>query len=274
MNSAKTPIILKSMKRIKTSYQDLREIFKHGITVSHISEKLVSCRADEDAASVKKRMRDLDFDVMGLEKDGAMYGYIRQIELETGLCGEYQHTFRPSELVAESTPLLDILTILRDRTRVFVLTCNRVTGIVTRGDMQKAPVRMFLFGLVTLLEMHLLRLIQIYYPDDSWKEFLTENRLNKAMNLQKEREERKEALDLADCLQFCDKRDLIIRNQKVCDKIGYAPEDLNDLLKKAEKTRDKLDHVQNLVTGTSWEEIIDFTEKMTSLLECCEGVKE
>jgi len=262
------------MKRIKTRYQYLRDIFKHGITVRHISEELKSCRADEDAASVKERMRGLDFDVMGLEKDGMVSGYIKQMELKTGLCGEYQHTFRPSELVAESTPLLDILTILRDRTRVFVLTCNRVTGIVTRGDLQKAPVRMLLFGLVTLLEMHLLRIIQIYYPNASWKEFLTENRLKKAMDLQKGREKRNEALDLADCLQFCDKRELMVRNRKGCDKIGYAPEDLNDLLKKAEKTRDKLAHAQDLVRGTSWEEMIDLTEKMESLLERLECIEK
>jgi len=263
-----------SMKRIKTSYQDLKEIFKHGITVRHISERLKSCRADEDAASVKEGMSGLDFDVMGLEKDGAVYGYIRQVELKTELCGEYQHTFRPSELVAESTPLLDLLTILRDRARVFVLECNRVTGIVTRGDLQKAPSRMLLFSLVTLLEMNLLRLIRNCYTDDSWREFLTEKRRNKAMELHREREKRNEALDLADCLQFCDKRELIIRNQNLCDKIGYAPEDLNDLLKNAEKTRDKLAHAQDLVTGTSWEEIIDLTEKMQLLLERCEGIEK
>ena len=46
---------------------------------------------------------------------------------------------------------------------------HQVGAIVTRADLQKAPVRLFLFGMITLIEMHFLRIIRDRFEDDSWK---------------------------------------------------------------------------------------------------------
>ncbi len=265
------------MKQLKSTSQDLRDLFEHSITVKHVAEKLKSCKAHDDAAVIKKCMEKLDFDVMGIEDEGAVYGYVEQSKLETGQYMKYQRIFHPSELIAESTPLIDILPILRDKPRVFVLDRNKVTGIITRGDLQKAPVRLLLFGLVTLLEMHLLHLVRIYYPSDSWQGFLKDTRLEKAKGLLARRSERNEAIDLADCLQFCDKRDLILRNQQIRERIGLKSKEDEEagehLLQSAEELRDKLAHAQDIVTGTTWPEIIDLAEEIEVLLKRCEEIE-
>lgn len=265
------------MKQLKSTSQDLRDLFERSITVKHVAEKLKSCKAHDDSTVVRKLMEKLDFDVMGIEDDGAVYGYVEQSKLETGQCMKYQRIFHPSELIAESTSLIDILPILRDKPRVFVLDRNKVTGIITRGDLQKAPVRMLLFGLVTLLEMHLLHLVRIYYPGDSWQEFLNDTRLEKAKEVFSQRRAKNEAIDLEDCLQFCDKKELILRSTQIRDCIGLKSKEDEAggelLLKSAEDLRNKLAHAQDIVTGTTWPEIIDLAEEIEALLKRCEEIE-
>jgi len=261
------------MKQLKTCYADLRSLYDQNIKVRHVLERLQSCNADDDALIVREQLKKDDFDVLGVEENGGVYGYVEQSNLGTGRCIEYRRMFLPSELVAESTPLLDLLTLLHDTPRMFVLDRNRVSGIVTRGDLQKAPVRMLLFGLVTLIEMHLLRLVRINYPEDSWRNLLGEARLNKAKELFAQRKARNEAIDLADCLQFCDKRKMVLKIPEIRDYIKRECGESGELLlKSTEELRDKLAHAQDLVTGSTWPELIDLVGKMERLLELLEGI--
>ena len=105
-----------------------------------------------------------------------------------------------------------VLELLARFPQVFVVVMGEVSGIITKGDLQKAPVRLWLFGVLSLLEMQFLRLIRTAYPQDTWKGFVSENRLGKAGQLLQERKRRNEAIDLADCLQFADKRTIVLRS--------------------------------------------------------------
>lgn len=263
------------MKQLRSSYEDLRNLFAESITVRHVLEKLQSCHSDDDAVIIRKHMEeDLDFDVMGVEDDGRVYGYVESSELGTGHCKRYEKTFSPSELVAESTPLMDLLPVLHDSPRVFVLDRNKVTGIVTRADLQKAPVRMLLFGLVTLLEMHLLRLVRIHYPDGSWQSLLSGGRLALARELFAQRNARNEALDLADCLQFCDKRKLVLGIPEIQDCIERScGKSGKFLLESTEELRDKLAHAQDIVTGSTWPELIDLVRDIEQTLKGFESIQ-
>jgi hypothetical protein len=254
------------MKRLKL--EDVRGLFENSITIRSIAEELQSRNAGEDASIVLKSMETLDFDVMGIEEEGVTYGYVERLRLGTGPCRNYQRIFHPSELIAESTPLVDLLPILRDVPRIFVIYSNRVNGIVTRGDLQKAPVRMLLFGLVTLLETLLLRLVQIHYPQDSWQKVLNSGRLEAARKLQAERKARNEAIELSDCLQFCDKRELVLRCPRGRAYLGFRSKRMGQLiLEEAEELRNKLAHAQDLVSGSSWQQVIRIAAEAEALLE-------
>ena len=210
---------------------------------------------------------------MGIKEKGRIYGYIKQSDLRTGPCHHYQKLFHPSELISESTPLIDLLMILHDSPRIFVLECNRVTGIITRGDLQKAPVRIFLFGLITLLEMQLQRIIQNEYSDNSWTNLLKPQRLKKAKELLTQRQARNEDIGLVDCLQFCDKRILIRQIPKISEIIkGQSDKDLSQQLEKIEKLRNKLAHAQDIVSGSTWQEVINITKYLEKLLEILEYI--
>lgn len=259
------------MKQLKSSYQDLRDLYDHNISVKYILEPLQSCRADEDSAVVRKRMEDKDFDVMGIEENGEVYGYVERSTLTDGPCGKHSKIFHPSELIAESAPLTAIFSVLHDAPRIFVLKGTKVMGIVTRGDLQKAPVRLWLFGLITLLEMYLLHLVRIYYPENSWQCCISGTRLSKANKLFDERKKRNEAIDLADCLELCDKMELVLKissvKQLIKNRLEKTPEHVLDSIK---KLRDRLAHAQDLVTGSTWPNVIDSIKDIEQLLESLE----
>lgn len=163
--------------------------------------------------------------------------------------------------------------LIRDRPRVFVLSQDQVSGIVTRGDLQKAPVRMWLFGLISLFEMQLLRLIRLHYPNEAWKSLLTQSRLDGAQKILDGRAKRNEAIDLSDCLQFCDKKTVILKSEAIRGVLGIENrKELEDMLDEAQKLRNNLAHAQDIITGF-WPEIVELAEKIEICLERCENVE-
>jgi hypothetical protein len=265
---------LPHMKHLKSSSADLRDLFKDSITVKYLAEPLKSVPACEDAAKLRSWMEVRDFDVLGIEENGTVCGYVERSHLMAGKCSDYQQIFHPSQLIAAATPLMELLPLLREKPRLFVLESNRINGIVTCGDLQKAPVRMLLFGLVTLLEMNLLRIVRIYFPQDSWQKFLKSDRILVAKHLWELGRSRNEAIDLIDYLQFCDKRDLILTSAEIVERLGLKSKRYGErFLKSAEALRNKLAHAQDLINGSSWPEVIFLAQEIEALLQRCEEIE-
>jgi hypothetical protein len=250
--------------------QDLRFLLDSSITAKHIGTFPVNtCHASEDAQTAQSFMKERDFDVLPLEdEEGTITGYVERSSLGSGRCADYERSFFPSEVVADSTPLETLFKILWDSPQVFVLENNVIAGIITRADLQKAPVRILLFGLVTLLEIQILQLIRVYYPNDSWEEALSPGRLDKAKDLYTERLARNEEIDLADCLQLCDKRTLVLKDKRIRESLSFGSNgEAERFLEDVEKLRDRLAHGQDIVAGSSWPEVFSLAQKTEQVLE-------
>jgi CBS domain-containing protein len=250
--------------------QDLRFLLDSSITAKHIGTFPVdTCQASKDTQSAKSLMEERGFDVLPLEdEEGTITGYVERSSLGTGRCADYKRSFFPSEVVADSTPLEALFKILRDSPRVFVLENNSITGIITRADLQKAPVRILLFGLVTILEIRILHLIRHYYPNDSWQGFLTPGRLDAAKKVYSQRVVRNEEIDLADCLQLCDKRTLVLKDDRIRESLSLGSKNKAErFLEDVEQLRNRLAHGQDIVAGSSWFEVFSLTQEIEKVLE-------
>ena len=244
-------------------------------------EELYSREASEDAATVRKFLETSDFDVAGLTENGVICGYIEQRSLSIGACGSFKKQFEPSELLDESRPLSQVLPLMKEHKRLFTIRQGRVTGIVTRGDLQKAPLRLWIFGLSSILEMYMVKTIRASYPDDSWENLLKKQRIDKIEKLFTDKKKRNEATDRFDCLDLCDEN-LLATNIPAVVKLAEkrygrsGQRILWEHLDSVRKLRNKVAHSQDLVTGSTWTEIIGtaiILEHLTDFFESLEPVQ-
>lgn len=261
------------MPEIRSSAEELRHIFKSRITVDAIVSDLESCPIKATCDKVHGRLSRKGFDVAGVRDGDRIVGYVVRDELDGGTVGEHLSHFRPGDLVSDSTPLIETIGLLDGRDALFVLDGDQVRGVVTPADLQKTPVRMLLFGLISLLEMQLTRLIRQHYETESWQESLSEGRRQNAEKILEERRKRNEELTLLDCIQFGDKKDLIADVQVYRDKLGLGSKKAaRETLKNVRRLRDDLAHSQDILGGRSATEIIEAVDTIRDLVARCESI--
>jgi hypothetical protein len=244
----------------------LRDIFESEITAMHIAEELKYCHPDVDTTKLKETMESLDFDVLGISDGDKINGYVEISDLNGLNAGDYRKTFDATELIADSTPLVDIFPILKVKSRIFVLYGNKVQGIITISDLQKITVRMFLFGLISLLEMKITQIIRNKYKDDTWKQKITDNRLKLAQRLYDGQKLNNENIELIDCLMLSDKNNIILKSKDVMDVIGCEKKYLKKVLNRCLKLRDTLAHSRDL-TALNSSKIIDLSIDIDKLIK-------
>lgn len=210
-----------------------------------------------------------DFDLVGVRRHGTVCGYARRSELGEGHLGDYLHSFTPDDLVADTDSLQKVIHSLGINGRCFVKVLGEAGAIVTLSDLEKPPVRRFLFGMITIFEMRVTRGIRMYFPGESWRENASPGRLAKAEALWQERRRRNSPADLLDCLQFSDRGQLLLRIPKVLEVLqGMGIPSKRVALKafqELETLRNNLAHSQQIIPE-SWERIVVFSTRIETLL--------
>src|SRR3972149_4353113 len=253
-------------RRRGTRLAELRSLLGSGITAHAILEPLQSCPAEASAKVMRDLLIQRDFDVAGVQsrQEGAVLGFVARDDLESGLVEEHLKPLTADQLISDSTPLPSVLAFLKDKERAFVLIGPQVRGVVTQADLNKPPVRVYLFGLISLLEMHLAFWIRAAYGDESWQRVLKNPRLDAAKKVQADRQTRNQDASLLDCLQFCDKRDLVVASDDLRNQLNLkSRNEARSLLKRAEHLRNNLAHSQHdIVKGSSWKKTIQLVERV------------
>jgi len=131
----------------------------------------------------------------------------------------------------------------------------------------------WLFGLISLIEVQFLRLIRDGWPEESWikPEMISPDRLEKALEMLAERQRRNEAIDLTDCLQFGDKTTIVLKNRRLRVAWGSENPHRETGLKNLRNLRDELAHAQDIRAGR-WSELFDFAVGAENILERLEGI--
>lgn len=260
------------MKQLKFNTIDLRRIFDL-ITARYITEfELVTADGEKDGMEVQKLMDSKNFDIIPVKSNGEINGYVETGKLTLGKCLGQMQSINNFDLVAESTPILTLFDLFNNTKRKWflVLESNDVKGIVAIGDLRKAPVRMFLYALVNLIEMYLTKMIREYCKEEELSELIKE-RLKDAEDIHKQRKDKREDLDIFDCLQLCDKITIALKKNTVFEKIKMDSKNKTESgLKKIEMLRNRLAHGNDIIAGTNWDEIfviVDFIEKIIKKCE-------
>jgi predicted nucleotidyltransferase len=265
-------------RRRGTRLAEIRALFEDGISAGAILELLKSCPADAPAEEMSRLLASHEFDAAGVKEspNTPLAQFVRREDLEHGLVRDHSRPLTTDWLIADSTPLADVLKVLRDKAEVFVLIGPEVCGIVTRADVNKPPVRLYLFGLISLLEMHLTYWIKEVYDGDSWKSALSPQRVSNAQRIQKRLREKREDLELRTCLQLADKCELVLASADACSILGIRDvHQTRELLESAVDLRHKLAHSDDdLTVGSSWKRISDVVSEIERLLHQSDRVAE
>jgi hypothetical protein len=255
------------MPLIKSIPARLKKLSQDGFTAMDIAEPLVSFDAEKKAREVKDFMIEWDFDLIGVRQAGLVCGYALLEELGRGTCGEYVHPFCELDFVPDTASLVEVIKSLKVNGRCFVSLLDTIGAIVTFSDLEKPAFRMWLFGSITVAEMTISKDIQRLFPDDSWQSFLSEGRKRKAYNLLMERKRRSQMADLLDCLQLSDKGQILLRNERMVQEMGFSSrkEGLR-MFKQLETLRNHLAHSQDIIK-IGWDIIVELALRTEKLYE-------
>ncbi len=201
------------MKR--NSYYDIDKIFLRGLTVRDIAGPSPSFDFQTPAETVLAAMKLHQFHIAGVRENGFGTGYVEDSDLGTGSCGQYYHPIEEAKILSGDASLSDLVLALNQVPHLFVNFLGEISGIVTRADLQDPPARMWLFGVITLIEMRFLTLIERRFPEDGWQKYLSNHWLEKAAALQAERQRRHQNPRLLDCTQVSNKAQIIVREAEL-----------------------------------------------------------
>jgi hypothetical protein len=244
----------------------VRRLFTEGFQVADVAEPLASFDAETPGSAVAAVMDRDGLTVVSVRREGRAVGFVEHDALGDGPCGAALNPFTPEMRLPGSTPLSAAVRVLAGEPQAFVTAFGDVAGIVTRNDLQKPPARMWLFGMVTMIELRYTRLIAELCPDGSWREYLSEGRLGKAEELMAERNRRHRAAGLLDCLQLSDKGQIVARNEDIRRRTVFASRrQAEDGIRLLEGLRNNLAHAQDIVSG-DWEAIVQLSGHLDQVL--------
>ncbi|RPH47176.1 MAG: hypothetical protein EHM85_20365, partial [Desulfobacteraceae bacterium] len=96
------------MKQLKSTSQQLKELFDRAITAKFLAEPISSFDHAIDATTVKIFMDEHDYDVVGIRRNGSVIGYVKRSDLQDGICEKYIFPFDQSEKILDTTPLIEV----------------------------------------------------------------------------------------------------------------------------------------------------------------------
>ena len=251
---------LTGYRRRGTKFEAIKQIFIDNVTAKYIYEPLLCCLANSLSYEVKEALKNRNFDVAGVKEaiDGPVIGYVVAKDIDNDDFKTYIMKINLECLISDSTPIAELFTVLSSKQYCFVVYGNDITGIITRADINKPIVRIYIFGIISLIEMHLNAWISHFYPNNTWVSKVHKVRMKKAKEVYEQRKGNNQELTLLECLQLCDKRDLLKRTDSFIEIFDFSKSSFETLLGRTEKIRNELVHSQNsIISNLKWNEFIE-----------------
>ncbi len=244
------------------SDRHFKRMFMELFTAKDIAEGLLSFDADCDCAEVRAILELRQRAVASVRVHGAVQGYLRLSDLGTGQCADCFRNFTVDQVLSGSAAFSDVIHVLTRHDYCFISVLDNVSGVISRDDINKPMVRMWLFGILTMIEMGLVQLIIDQYPEQSWQSLISAGRLAKAQQIQAERQRRNQYCELIDCLQLSDKGQILMENENAMKRLGFETKGAaKRAVRSLESLRNHLAHAQDIVTH-DWAQIARMSQRM------------
>lgn len=241
----------------------LGRLFLQAFTVMDIAEPLVSFDAPTPAAQVRAHLQERGATLVGVRERGVVAGFAERDDLASGTLGDHVRRFGADDLVPSNASLSETIRSLDANGRCFVSVLGRVGAIVTFDHLEKPPVRMWLFGMITIFEMFLTRRIRQAFEGESWGVHLTPARLEKARALQGERRRRGRDADIIECLQLADKATILVKVPSVVPGLGFpSRRHAEDAFQRLQALRNALAHTQREIVSTDWALVVKLADSV------------
>jgi len=262
---ADTDVSLQAYKSAGFHTPQFQRMFSESFTAQDIAEPLLSFDMNAPCKAVKKHMQQQHQDMVGIRNGGTVIGYVRQVDLSDGGCADHLRHLSANRIVDGNTSLSDVIHVLTRHDYCFVSILGQVMAVICRDDFNKPMVRMWLFGIVTMMEMGLARLIEDRFPDDSWQQHMSAGRLEKVKQMHEERQRRNLNSRLLDCMQFSDKGYLLIGDPQSLKALGFESRSVaRKAIKELESLRNHLAHAQDIVSH-DWAQIARMSQRLSKL---------
>jgi len=241
-------------------------LFVEAFTAMDIAEPLRSYDEKRSTVEVREQMAQLGVDVVGVRADGIVRGYLLQTDGDSGECGSNMRAFVRGHVVELTAPLTEVVQVLTRYNHCFLSLLGSVIAVVTRADIQKPVGRMWLFGMVTIVEMIMTERLHRAWPGNTWTGLISPGRLEKTKALMEERRRRGQHCGLEDCLQLSDKAQILMQSPDQLKDFGFKTKrTAKQAVKELESLRNNLAHSQDIVTH-DWAQIARMTQRLHELV--------
>ncbi len=231
-----------------------------------IAEPLRSFDSTRDPRDIAAVLSGNDLPVAGIRIDGVVLGYTRRQDLESGAEGGRLRAFGHDQVLDGDSSLSDVIHVLTRHDHCFIMMLGDIVGYVSRSDIQKPVVRMWLFGIVTLMEIEITGQVSSRWPDGEWAALMSKGRVAKARELQGERERRGVPSSLLDCLQLSDKAQILIQDPDALLMLGFKTRRAaKKVVSEMESLRNNLAHAQDIVTH-DWAQIVRLVTRIEEMV--------
>jgi len=234
-----------------------RALFVSSFSVMDVAEPLVSFDEEAPAPAVRELLERRGWSLVGVRRAGLVDGYAFASDLGGGRLGEHLRPFVADDLVPSTASLVDAIASLDANGRCIVSILGRPGGIVTFRDLEKPPVRMWLFGMITIFETFLARRIRALWPDGAWVDLLPPSRRARAEQLREERRRRGQPDDLLDCVQLADKASLLTKRPEFLERTRFpSKRQADEAFQRIQALRNGLAHSQSELVSTDWKLVV------------------
>jgi len=238
------------------AYLILEEIFDNQITVMNIA--VPTKAVNIDLASQICGQHSYDTCLVKKPNKEDTYLYIKELNIIRPL--------KDSEIISESTPIKDVLDALCDKDQLFVKVKRNISHVVTKADLDTIPVRIWLYGMISLFEIELKVVIRQLMI--KWESKLPEYRLDQANELFIRKKLKNEEIDLLGCITLQDLELIVLKSWDVMYK--YFPSKLTKTFIRSElrtirQLRNSLAHGQTV--QTEWPKIYQLVNLISFVMK-------